>query len=307
MCGNRIIYYSMEQIHREQEDFQRLFYSWVSGLEGTRANCPSSGRLHDELVAAVKKYHNHQWSTKGKIHNIIDVHTNCANDCVYCYMKSLKHRFHATDIEDFTMGLSERAVAKRWRKATDARRALIMFPSSHDIFPEFVEAYATVALAMIEAGHDVLVVTKPRVECIEYLAEQFSEHKDKVIFRLTITSDDPDVLALWEPRVPKLNERLDCLRLLYGRGFLTSVSIEPYLTDPTPLLALIDEFVNETIFIGEMSGLEQARSRGIDDGEIRRISALYTKDCTLAVIRRHQDNPKIRWKTSVMKRAMKSR
>jgi biotin synthase-like enzyme len=45
--------------------------------------------LKNELNIIVKKIHNKQW-TNGQIYNILDVKSNCYNNCKYCYMKGIK-------------------------------------------------------------------------------------------------------------------------------------------------------------------------------------------------------------------------
>ncbi len=113
-------------------------------------------------------------------------------------------------------------------------------PDEHDILPEIVPAYIEQAKRMLDDGHAVLLVSKPRLAVMTALAAAFeSGYKDRIVFRLTIGSTDQSVLSFWEPSAPSFDERVAALKMLFERGFVTSVSVEPYLSDPRAVVAAV--------------------------------------------------------------------
>ncbi len=82
---------------------------------------------------------------------------------------------------------------------------------------------------MLRPGNQVTIVTKPLLNYIKTICAEFSDHKDKILFRFTIGSSDSNTLKFWEPNAPDFAERLETLKLAYGQGYETSVSCEPML------------------------------------------------------------------------------
>ena len=74
-----------------------------------------------------------------------------------------------------------------------------MFPTSHDITPRFLDDCVTVLKKLLAAGNEVLIVSKPHLECVERLCRELAEHKDKIVFRFTIGAMDDKLLRFWEP------------------------------------------------------------------------------------------------------------
>lgn len=252
-----------------------------------------------ELLAGIAALHNRQWSQH--IHNILTATSNCANDCAYCYMKTLKHRFHGSDLEDLTMHTDPARVIKGWRRvrAGEAPK-MFMFPSSHDIFPEFVDDYILAARAILAAGHELMVVTKPRRPVVDALMRALARHRGRVVFMLTITTSAPGQMAKYEARAPPLAERLACLQALHAAGFRTAVSVEPYLSDPRATLALVRPYVTEKVWIGPMSGVS---GLSLDTSDIRPLySARYMRALADDLAR----DPIVRFKTALMKAVVRA-
>jgi uncharacterized Fe-S cluster-containing radical SAM superfamily protein len=269
----------MDARHAEHDEQRDKFYALLD--KGQKSGHVAAG------------FGTHQWSDA--TYNIMQSSTNCANDCAYCYVKGIKHRFQSADLEDLEMRMDTKKVTKRWAKVR-AQPKLIMFPSSHDIFPSFVDDYILVAKKILAAGHDLLLVSKPRLECMDRISAALTAaERDHVVFRLTITSCHNEDFAEWEHMAPLFAERLAALRLLHERGFKTSVSAEPCLSDPRELVPLVDEFVSEEIWIGEMSGMPIARHP--------KLAALYSN--WRPIIADLRSNPKIHWKNSVMERVLR--
>jgi hypothetical protein len=60
------------------------------------------------------------------------------------------------------------------------RDGLVGFPSSHDIFPEILDPYLFVLGKLLRAGNEVLIVTKPNIECISAICAVSQFFKDKL-------------------------------------------------------------------------------------------------------------------------------
>jgi len=131
-----------------------------------------------------------------------------------------------------------------------------MFPSSHDIFdfPQIEEACFTVLAKLLESGNDVLVTTKPRIKVIQKINRLFSQYKERLQFRFTITSHKNHLLSFWEPNAPPFEERMTSLKYAFEKKYKTSVSIEPFLDYYlTELVEMVTPFTTESIWIGRMN------------------------------------------------------
>lgn len=256
--------------------------------------------IRKELIPIVKELHNHQW-TNGGIYNILSVKSNCYNDCKYCYMKGMKKRFFDTDIENLDMIVDEKKVKKAWKQNEDGK--VYMFPSSHDIFDEYLDEYIETCKKMLDSGNSILVVTKPRETCINRMIKEFEDYKDKVLFRLTITTVDEKIAKYYEPNAPTIRERIKCLRLLYENGYRTSVSIEPFLSNPIKTVNDTEKYVTDDIWIGVMSGINT--NNEIDDEHKKQLNMMYSKQYINKIIDELKNNKKIFWKTSIMKIMLK--
>ena len=149
-----------------------------------------------------------------------------------------------------------------------------MFPTSHDITPQFLEECVTVLRKLLAAGNEVLIVTKPHLECIERLCRELAAYKEKIVFRFTIGAMDDELLRFWEPGAPAFAERLAALKHAHEQGFRTSVSAEPMLDVPhaVELYETLVPFVTDTIWFGKMNDVRKrvevktgGRSCGAED------------------------------------------
>ena len=136
-----------------------------------------------ELKKFIKDHHNKQWSEH--IYNILSVNSNCRNDCRYCYMKGMKNRFFNVDLENFDIILDDKKINKKWIHSDVPK--LIMFPSSHDIYDEIIDSYINTALKILNAGHSIMIVTKPNLHAITQMIEHFVNFKNHIIFMREIS------------------------------------------------------------------------------------------------------------------------
>ncbi|BBO74607.1 hypothetical protein DSCW_20240 [Desulfosarcina widdelii] len=193
----------------------------------------------------------------------------------------------------------------------------IMFPTTHDITPNNLDACMVVLGKLLEAGNEVLVVSKPHFDCVKRICDDFERYRDlyeidvdvnrqyRIIFRFTIGACDDQILSFWEPGAPSYSERKASLKHVYQRGFQTSVSAEPML-DTANIDALISDlspFVTDKIWLGKLNHLGPLK-KGADPylmQEIRRIERGQTDASIKAIYRRYSDNPIVEWKDSIQR------
>ena len=274
-------------------ELQNIFYKFLE---------TNDNELIEILKPLIKKLHNKQW-TNGSIYNILSVNSNCYNNCKYCYMKRIKNKFFGTDLENLDMIVDQKKIDKKWKKVDEKSSKVIMYPSSHDIFNDYLDKYIETAINMMNAGHTLLIVTKPRLDCIQQMINKFKNYKNKILFRLTITTDDDNIVNYYEPNAPKISERIECIKLLFENKYRTSVSLEPFLTNPIKLIENIDKYVSDDIWIGCMSCMNT--NTEIDDKHKKDLNKLYSFNSLKKIIFALKDNKKVFWKTSVMKIILK--
>jgi len=149
------------------------------------------------------------------------------------------------------MTINQKAVNKTYKK----RSGVVMFPSSHDITPMVKNECFIVLKKLLESGNRVIIVSKPNLSIIAELCEKFKKYQEQLLLRFTLTSICEDTLRFWEPGAPTFQERLAALQYAYEHGFTTSVSIEPFLTNPQHTYNFVRDYVNESVWIGIMSGI----------------------------------------------------
>ncbi len=228
--------------------------------------------------------------------------TGCSNDCLYCYAKGMAIRFGRLTADQWPEEhVREKDVVKR-HKTYDGR---VMIPTSHDITPNNLDAGITVIGNLLEAGNELLIVSKPRVPCIEAICQRFADAQSRILFRFTIGAMDDGILSFWEPGAPTYAERRDALCLAYCMGFSTSVSIEPMLDIErvAQLVADLEGCVSDSIWIGKMNHIKKAMRYADDKAReaFAGIEAGQTDASILSIYEQLKDNPKIKWKEGIKK------
>ncbi len=181
----------------------------------------------------------------------VNVYNGCSNNCRYCYAKKMAIRFKRKT--NATWKIMEPKLNKI-HKGYAKRQGRVMFPTSHDITEESLSNCIIVLRKLINAGNEVLVTTKPRLTCIKAICTEFTNEKRLLQFRFTITSLENQRLKFWEPGAPPFEGRFKSLKFAFRQGFMTSVSIEPFLdADPFPLINKLFPFCTESIWIGKMN------------------------------------------------------
>ena len=227
-----------------------------------------------------------------------NISKGCINDCLYCYAAANAVRFKQRERSEWPIeALTKKADIKSYPK----RNGVIMFPSSHDITPYNLEVYTRVAKLVLQAGNQLLIVSKPRLECIEHLIAELVPWKAQILFRFTIGSLDATMCKFWEPGAPCPDERIRALKLAHGCGYQTSVSIEPMLEglDMTcDIVEEVEDCVTETIWIGKMNKPRQRVDKYYLEG-VFRVEHQQRDSEILDLYDLLKGHAKVRWKDSI--------
>jgi DNA repair photolyase len=225
----------------------------------------------------------------------------CPNDCLYCYAAANAKRFKQRERKDWHI---EEFTKRARMKSYPAKDGVIMFPSAHDITPFNVDEYIRVAKLILEKGNKLLIVSKPRMECIAKLVGFLCEYTDQILFRFTIGSMSSRTTSFWEPGAPLPDERLQCLKLAAESGYKTSVSIEPMLSGiqgAENVVFMVKPFITDTIWIGKMNKT-RLRVDMTNPDNIKRIEDIERLQCDEEILKlysRLKNEPMIRWKDSI--------
>jgi DNA repair photolyase len=236
----------------------------------------------------------------------ISIQRGCEINCRYCYAKfdCCKRAKKCTTEEWPVPVIDQKKVDAKYPRYKDQP---VMFPSRHDITELNINECLVVLKKLLEAGNQVVIVSKPHWNIVPLLCETLLDFQRLITFRFTIGSTDDAVLKFWEPGAAGFAERLACLQYACNKGYQTSVSCEPYLDRLVYLVyeATI-EFVNESFWIGK---LKNFNSR-VDTSEISPteydmfvspLLAASTDEAVKAIYDTMKDKPLIRWKDSIRK------
>jgi DNA repair photolyase len=182
----------------------------------------------------------------------MNIFTGCSHNCRYCYARhdALRYKRIADPEKWTTMEPNHKAYLKKAKKI-DGR---IMFPTTHDLLPEHKWYIRDYLEPWLEEGNDFLLVTKPHLEVVKFLCEEFVAYRKQITWRFTIGSMDDEILRFWEPGAPSFIYRLSALQTAYSRGYSTSVSCEPFLDRKVKELFLtLRSAITDTFWVGKMN------------------------------------------------------
>ena len=226
----------------------------------------------------------------------------CSHDCRYCYAKATAIRFKRTTPQNWKNEVLRPNILQKVFQKGNGR---IMFPSSHDITPAHLSECLTFLKNILEPGNEVLIVTKPHLNCIKAICGELGGFRDKILFRFTIGSSDSNTLKFWEPNPPDFAERLESLKFAFLEGYQTSVSCEPMLDNNVgDVINQVSPFVTDTIWVGIANDL---LSRLTLNGETalstkavaRQLMQTQSNTFIWGLYTQYKDNPQIRWKDSI--------
>ena len=232
-------------------------------------------------------------------YNVNCVH-GCSNDCRYCYAKMIGKRFGRCSENTWkNMVINKNALLKKYPKYNGR----VMFPSSHDIVNNFdiKTACFKVISNLLNSDNDVLITTKPDFEVTKNIIEEFSDYKENLQFRFTITSKNNVLLKFWERDAPNYEDRLESLIIAFKEGFKTSVSIEPFLDyEPKYLVNEVSPYITESLWIGPMNYIPRNNIPREDVSEYEKIRKNYEIEHLKTIYQELKDYAKIRFKDSMI-------
>lgn len=172
----------------------------------------------------------------------------------------------------------------------------------HNISMSNIQIIIEYLLTLLQSGKEVLIVSKPWLECIKLLVDALSNFKDNIIFCHTITSIDDRKLMFMEPGTSLFKERIDSLDFTLETGYVTDVIIEPFWDeDPSELISIISAKANQ-IWFGKANHLEyRCKMNGVWDQPhvpaiVQKILHWQRPERLQEIYDTHKDNSKIIWK-----------
>lgn len=234
----------------------------------------------------------------------LNISKGCPHGCLYCYACHIALRYKSIGCRDEWR--NEKLTQNAFRTSFPLKKGVVMFPSSHDITPLNLYRYTEVLRLALEAGNQMLIVSKPHLDSIQKIVGEMVRFRSQILFRFTIGSLDDDLTHFWEPGAPLPGERLAALAHTFNAGYDTSVSIEPMLAGVEGTLQVVEavyRHVSETIWIGK---LRKPRERAdmTAPGVARAVELIKGQQSDSEILRLGEllsDNPKIRWKDSISK------
>lgn len=202
----------------------------------------------------IKKTGTREWSDSS-----VNIQLGCENGCRYCYARydAVKFRKRCTDEQWLDPVIIPPKVNRSFLK----RVGVVMFPTTHDITPRNLPESLCVLGKLLKAGNEVLLVSKPNLDCISTICDSFKEYRKQLTFRFTIGSMNDQVLGFWEPNAPCYKERIECLIYALMERFRTSVSCEPFLdTTVDEIVGLYQDVITVTsgeFWIGKLRHFEK--------------------------------------------------
>jgi len=228
----------------------------------------------------------------------------CSNDCKYCFSKEMAIRFKRKTPENWK---EEEINWEAYNKNVKQREGYVMFPSTHDITPRYLNLAIDFLERLLCNGNKVLIVSKPSYECIKKICDTFSAYKDQILFRFTIGSACNKTLKFWEPNAPDYKERKRALIYAFEAGYQTSISCEPMLDDRIDkVIDDLIQYVTDAIWLGKMNFvIRRLRTNGQLNAENQAAAELLLEwqndEAIKKIYNRYKDNQQIKWKESIKK------
>ena len=230
----------------------------------------------------------------------VNICNGCFNDCRYCYAKAQAHRYGQVAKDRW----AEQIVRPHHVEAS--RRfypGWVGFPSTHDIIPEILDDYLTVLGKLLRAGNKVMIVSKPRQDCIRAICDASRFFRDRLMFRFSIGAMDDQILGFWEPNAPTYDERKQALRYAFEAGFATSVSAEPML-DADHVVELVEDlapYVSADLWIGKMHYMPRL-DKVLPEQRVfhEQVRAGQSEERIAQLYEVLKDHPLVRWKKKTL-------
>ena len=141
---------------------------------------------------------------------------------------------------------------------------------------------------------------------MEAVARVCTDYKNKVTFRLTITSLAEAQSVLWEKYAPLPAERIATLKLLFEQGFRTEVFAEPLLQGAGSAMDIYNSvypYVTESICFGAMNMVDKRvdTTDPVYADAVANIRRYQSDNNLLFLYNSMKDLPKVTFKNSIAK------
>jgi len=250
---------------------------------------------------AKKKTGTREWSETS-----VNIQLGCKHDCLYCYAKYSAVKWHKLCTAE--QWREPVIIRSKVRRSYLKRAGVVMYPSTHDVTQLNLSESICVLSKLLDAGNNVLLVSKPHLDCISTICDSFQGYKKQLSFRFTIGSMDQQVLDFWEPNAPCYNERLQCLMVAYSQKYCTSVSCEPYLECKVDRIISLYEALKPYIINSFWIGKLREFDKRIDMSDVtpeqnerfvKPLKAAQADEFVLELCQRLQNEQLVRWKDSI--------
>lgn len=228
----------------------------------------------------------------------LNITNGCSNDCKYCYARY--NYIKSGNTNDWKNETKKENLPNIGKKD-----GTIMFPTTHDITENNIEYVIPFVVNLLKKGNNLLIVSKPRLICIDKLTTAIEKYKENVLFRFTIGAKNNEILSFWETNASKYEERLECLKLAYNRGFYTSVSSEPLLDldNVNLMISELNPFITDSIWIGKMNKADTRLGYEHFSKEemifVNNYLDKFNNSFVFSLYEKYKDNNKIKWKESI--------
>lgn len=227
---------------------------------------------------------------------------HCENFCAYCYARA--NALKKGEITSFSEWQNEVPDQKELKKRFYKLDGLIMCPTRHDLTQSNLQYTLPYLRGWLEAGNDVLTVTKASLPCMKEICRELDGYKEQLLIRVTIGSMNALLCKFWERNAPSPQERLMALQHAFDCGFQTSVSMEPMLhgvEDAIATFTTVEPFVTEKIWIGAMNGLDKRVDLSNQNfrSAVADLKTLQSKSELMRLYQAMKDHPKVLWKESI--------
>lgn len=250
-------------------------------------------RKHTDYFRMCTERLSGQWHFSTISHNIRVGNAACKHGCIYCYVSPTegfdryKRKLNIIDIES-PMPVDVSKTRKNFSKVIGGARQMYFFPSSSDIFVENMNDYVNTCHRILTAGHEVLFVTKPTMQSITEFIRLIEHHHDVLLFKkgiavfITISTDNNQLIEEYEPHASLYEVRVSVIDLLMKHGFNTNIMMEPYLSDPIPLIKKVLPLITSNthqgiISLGQMNYVATTQRIKCSETRLQYLTDLYSR------------------------------
>jgi len=201
-----------------------------------------------------------EWAAK-----TFNLQYGCENDCKYCYAKTMAARFNRIPASGWDHPIF------KWFYSSLPQNTTVMFPSTHDITEHNLGYCCEMIGQLLDRHNKLLIVSKPRFDCIDLICYNFKHDIENIEFRFTIGSKFNSELQFWEPNAPTFENRILAVKEALRCGHNVSISCEPLLDIHCEIIDyfLQPEFNDITeIWIGAMNHVKKSVAPALNYDEI---------------------------------------